>query len=280
MEVAAKGCIFQWDFSETSGKTAPVPDLQPEPHTPWSQSHQQQAQLDGLSNTRPAAWLHPRRRITALQMGVTQVWQHKSVTHMSDVNCITECHWQSAPWQVLLPATHHRLNGWYSFCEAPSMNLSPVAYVVSDIVSLLSGHWIFSWLAYWFALFHNLLVSPDLSTQGLGFYQRAMYSFISWNYLKCSLSMVVCLCFLYDLFPTEAWTAAVCCCFRKEFEDYQSCLIVGLLQVLFSSPSGAAHLAPMFLCLVTGCNTQWSRLCLLLPTSCTVATCAIERMNF
>lgn len=68
--------------------------------------------------------------------------------------------------------------------------------------------------------------------------------------------MVMSLCFLYDLFLSEAMTAAICCCFRKEFENYQSCLIVGLLQALFSSPSGAAHLAAVFLCLVTGCNIK------------------------
>lgn len=161
---------------------------------------------------------------------------------------------------------------WTPFHEPVSYYLCCIWHCEPSIWSLNS----FSWLAScWFDLFHNLLVSPDFSTQGLGFYQLATFSLISWNYLKHSLSMVMCLCFLYDLFPTEAWTAAVCCCFRKEFEDYQSCLIVVLFHVLFSSPSGAAHLAPMFLCLVTGCNTRWSRFCLL-PTPCTIATCLLR----
>lgn len=111
-----------------------------------------------------------------------------------------------------------------------------LAYII--LVWFVSQSPCFSWLFY---------PRPWLSYSC----QPAIYFFISWSYLKCSLSMVVCLHFLDELFPSEARTAAFCCCLRKEFEDNQSCLIVGLLQALFCSHSGAAHLAAMFLCLVT-----------------------------
>lgn len=183
MEAAAKGWIFQRDFSETSVKTAPVADLQHDPHMPWSQSHQQQAELDALSNTRPTTWFHPvspRRRIPELQMGVTQVWQHKSMRHMSNINCIAQCLLRvytptcsssSNPSQIewLITFLQTSLHKLVSCCLCSIWHDEP------SIWSLNS----FSWLtSCWFDLFHNLLVSPDFCTQGLGFTSHLLLYFL------------------------------------------------------------------------------------------------------
>lgn len=98
-------------------------------------------------------------------------WQHKSMRHMSNVNCIAQCHLKVRTPTVLLPATHHRLNGWYPFCESPPMNLSPLLMLYLALQSSTQSLNSFSWFtSCWFDLSHNLFVSPDFSTQGFGFY--------------------------------------------------------------------------------------------------------------
>lgn len=80
---------FLWNLWEDSSSHR----RQHDPHTPWSQSHQQQAQLDGLSDSRPTTCFHPRspwRRITALQMSVTQVWM-TAQEHETHVKCELYC---------------------------------------------------------------------------------------------------------------------------------------------------------------------------------------------
>lgn len=141
--VAAKDRTFQWGFSETSGKTVPIIDLQCHLHTPWPWSPLCQAQLDGLSNIRPITWFYPvrpwtRRRITALQMGATQVWWHESVRPMSNVNCIARC----ATLRVCAPARCSFTGNpsQINMTDTPYVNSSPVAYIIADIGDFPSGH--------------------------------------------------------------------------------------------------------------------------------------------
>lgn len=87
-------------------------------------------------------------------------WQHKSMRHMSNVNCIAQCHPSVCTPTVLLPATHHRLNGWYPFCESPPTNLPPFLMLYLTLQPSTQSLNSFSWLtSCWFDLFHNLCFS-------------------------------------------------------------------------------------------------------------------------
>lgn len=270
-----QGLNISLGFSATSGKTLLAIDLQCNFHMPWPQSPLSQAQLDALSYIRPITWFcpigsWPRRRITALQMGVTQVWWHKSLRAMPNVNCITQSvTWEPVPQQDgLLLATHHRLT-WFVSLPWTSLLLLMVLLTVGTFHLVTA----FLFLAYIMPVclvarspcfFRLYYLRPWLKSSC----QPTIYFLISWSCLQLYLSMVACLPFLYELLPNKARTAAFCYNFVKRSDGYQICLIMRLLQALLPSLLGAANLVIMFLYIVIvllGCSIKWSRLLVLLP---------------
>lgn len=200
----------------------------------------------------------------------TQVWCHKNVRPMSNVNCTPHCVtqvYQCTPvrgsftssllqiiWLIILPWTCLML-----LILLLTLGTFHLVTAFLFLAYIMPAHFVAqSPCLFWLSYLRPWLI-PSC--------QPTTYFVISWSCLQLYLSMVTCLHFWHVL-PSKAWAAAFCCCFRKGFEGYPICLILGLFQALLSSLLGGAHLVLMFFHLVIallGCSIKQSRLWVLLP---------------
>lgn len=200
----------------------------------------------------------------------TQVWRHKNVRPMSNVNCTPHCVtqvYQCTPvkrsftssllqiiWLIILPWTCLML-----LILLLTLGTFHLVTAFLFLAYIMPAHFVAqSPCLFWLSYLRPWLI-PSC--------QPTTYFVISWSCLQLYLSIVTCLHFWHVL-PSEAWASAFCCCFRKGFEGYPICLILGLFQALLSSLLGAAHLVLMFFHLVIallGCSIKQSSLLVLLP---------------